>query len=61
MSIFLPKVAVCLLGWTFNYSMEMPPEKQIALQERTGDCNMSINEAIHRSEGVVNNKLPVIN
>jgi len=61
MSIHLPRLAVFLFAWTFNYSMDMPPEKQIALQECTADCNMSINETIHRSEGVVNNKLPVIN
>lgn len=60
MSIHLPKLAVFLLGWTVNYSMEMPLEKQIALQECTGDCNVSISETIHRSEGVINNKLPVI-
>lgn len=61
MSVHLPKLAVCLLGWTVNYSMEMPLEKQIALQECTEDGNMSINETIHRSEGVINNKLTVIN
>lgn len=59
MSIHLPELAVCLLDCTFNNSVKMLPEKQ--LQAYIGVCCMSINKTPHGSEGVVSNKLPLIN